>query len=223
MVYHVRTTKLAELLPLLNFFTLIEFKGPTDTLRWGDFSRLLGCAFLWYSRMSEPVGYDRISLMIVAPSVNGPLRDELRLLGCDIRVQDEGIFRITGPLFTTWVVETDVMAELSRPILSLVSRAFVSEHESIMKRLAAGGEGALAFYHYMVQNMKQFHSEEEDAMQQAVIDNLEQFEKELFTKMLKETPVEQRLQGLTPEELLQALPPEKLARLRELLQQRKEE
>lgn len=71
--------------------------------------------------------------------------------------------------------------------------------------------------------MKQFHSEEEDAMQQAVIDNLEQFEKELFTKMLKETPVEQRLQGLTPEELLQALPPEKLARLRELLQQRKEE
>ena len=40
------TRDLAELLPLLNLFTLIEFKGPTDALQWGDFSRLLGCAFL---------------------------------------------------------------------------------------------------------------------------------------------------------------------------------
>ncbi len=172
--------------------------------------------------MSEPVGHDRISLMIVAPSVNGPLRDELRLLGCEISEHDKGIFRITGPLFTTWVVETDVMAELSRPILSLVSRAFVSEHESIMKRLAAGGEDALAFYYYMVQNIKQFRSEEDDVMQQAVIENLEQFGHELFTKMLKETPVEERLEGVAPEELLEALPPEKLARLRELLQERQE-
>ena len=59
-------------------------------------------------------------------------------------------------------------------------------------------------------------------MQQAVIENLEQFEHELFAKMLKETPVEQRLERVAPEELLEALPPEKLARLRELLQERQE-
>ena len=139
---------------------------------------------------------------------------------------------MTGPLFTTWVVETDVMAERSRPVPSLVSRAFVDDHESIMERLAASGEDALAFYHYLVQNIKQFRNEEDDAMQQAVIENLEQFEHELFTKMLKETPVEQRLQGLAPEERLQGLTPEefvaglskeKAARLRELLQRRQEQ
>ena len=84
----VKASKLGELLPLLNFFTLMEFKGPTDTLRWGDFSRLLCRVFLWYSRMSEPVGHDRISLMVVTPSVNDPLRDELRLLGCEISEHD---------------------------------------------------------------------------------------------------------------------------------------
>jgi hypothetical protein len=39
----------AALLPLLNRFTLIEFKRPTDSLERGDFAQLLGCAFLWQS------------------------------------------------------------------------------------------------------------------------------------------------------------------------------
>ena len=30
--------------PLLNRFTLIEFKGPTDTLQPGDLAQLVGCA-----------------------------------------------------------------------------------------------------------------------------------------------------------------------------------
>ena len=34
--------ELSELLPLLNRFTLIEFKGPTDAMERGDFARLGG-------------------------------------------------------------------------------------------------------------------------------------------------------------------------------------
>jgi len=41
------------LVQLLNRFTLIEFKGPTDTLEPGDLAQLVGCAFLWHSRQAE--------------------------------------------------------------------------------------------------------------------------------------------------------------------------
>jgi hypothetical protein len=38
--------EIAALVPLLNRFTLMEFKGPTDSLERGDFAHLVGCAFL---------------------------------------------------------------------------------------------------------------------------------------------------------------------------------
>jgi hypothetical protein len=50
------------LVPLLNRFTLIEFKGPTDTLEPGDMAQLVGCAFLWHSQQAERVPQADISL-----------------------------------------------------------------------------------------------------------------------------------------------------------------
>ena len=44
---------LSVLVPLLNRFTLIEFKGPTDALEPGDIAQLVGCAFLWHSQQAE--------------------------------------------------------------------------------------------------------------------------------------------------------------------------
>jgi hypothetical protein len=51
----VRRREVAALLPLLNRFTLIEFKSPTDSLERGDFAQLVGCAFLWHSQQKEPI------------------------------------------------------------------------------------------------------------------------------------------------------------------------
>jgi hypothetical protein len=99
---------LAELLPLLNRFTLIEFKGPTDTMDRGDFGQLVGCSHLWHSQQSESVPHEEVSLIVVAPAVNAPLRDDLRLLGCEVKQQEPGIFRVAGLPFTTWLVETAV-------------------------------------------------------------------------------------------------------------------
>ena len=42
---------LSVLVPLFNRFTLIEFKGPTDTLVPGDVAQLFGCSFLWHSQV----------------------------------------------------------------------------------------------------------------------------------------------------------------------------
>jgi len=64
----------------------------------------------------------------------------------------------------------------------------------------------------MVQQVKQFRSEEDFAMQQVLSENLDQFDEELLTKMLEELPVERRLRGLPPEERVRGLPPEERVR-----------
>ena len=62
--------------------------------------------------------------------------------------------------------------------------------------LARRGEGALAHCRFMIQNVKQFRSEEDLTMQHAISENLEQFEEELVARMLEEVGPERRLRGL---------------------------
>jgi hypothetical protein len=156
--------------------------------------------------------FGSVALLYIIGMSDAALRDELRLLGCQVSRHEAGIFRVAGLPFTTWLVETDVMAERGQPILSLVSRVFLNDRRSIIEKLARGGQGALAHYRYMVQQVKQFRSEENFAMQQAVLENLEQFDEELFAKMVEEASVEQRLRGLPAEERLRGLPAEERLR-----------
>ena len=60
----------------------------------------------------------------------------------------------------------------------------------------------MAHYRYMVQQVQQFRTEEDLAMQQAVSENLKQFYRDLEKKWLEELTLEQRLEGLRPEERL---------------------
>ena len=132
---------LAELLPLLNRFTLMEFKGPTDAIEPGDFAQLVGCAYLWHSQQGERPSREEVSLIVVAPYVNAAFRDELRLLGFEIKLHEPGIFQVTGLPFTMWFVETDTMAEHARPILSLVSRSFLDDPQSIIDKVRTWRRG----------------------------------------------------------------------------------
>ncbi len=190
---------LSVLVPLLNRFTLIEFKGPTDTLEPGDLAQLVGCAFLWHSQQAERVPQADISLIVLAPSVNEAIRDELRCLGWQISEHEAGVHRITGGPFTMWLIETDVMAELGQPILSLVSRVFLNEHERIIEQLTRTGHGMLLCY--TLQQIEQFRSlGEEFAMQHADTEYMGELEEELQTAVLEAIPVERRLRGLPAEE-----------------------
>ncbi len=122
---------LSVLVPLLNRFSLIEFKGPTDTLEPGDLAQLVGCSFLWHSQQAERLPQADISLIVLAPNLNDAIRDELHSLGWQVSEHEAGVYRIAGGPFTTWLVETDVMAKRGQPTLSLVSRVFLNEHERI--------------------------------------------------------------------------------------------
>jgi hypothetical protein len=221
---------LAALARLLNRFTLVELKGPTDVMQRGDFAHLVACSYLWHTKEPELVPHEEVSLVVILPAVNGPLRDEIQALGFQVSPHEHGVFRVDGLPFAAWLVETDVMAEQGEPILSLVSRAFLHDRRSIIDKLARKGHRALAHYHYMVQQVQQFRDEEDFAMQQALLETLEQFDEELVTRMLEELPTERRLRGLPPEERLRGLPLEErlaglsdedVARLRELLDRKK--
>jgi hypothetical protein len=205
-----RCQELSALLPLLNRFTLIEFKGPTDTLQRGDLGQLLGCSFLWHSQQSEPIPHSEVSLVILAPTGSKGFSDELRLLGCEAGQKEPGIHEVSGLPFGTWLVETDVMATRGQPVLSLVSHVFLDDLPRIMKELTQTGHHALL--HFMVQQVHQFRTTEGFAMQHALSGDLEGFEEQLVTELMKWVPAEQRLRGLPPEDRLRGLPAEERLR-----------
>ena len=130
---------LSALIPLLNRFTLIEFKGPTDALEPGDLAQLVGCSFLWHSQQTERVPQTDVSLIVLAPILNDAAREELRCLGWEDCGHEAGVYRVVGGPFTMWLVETDVMAERGQPILSLVSGVFLNEHRRIIEGVGAYG------------------------------------------------------------------------------------
>ena len=211
--------EISALLPLLNRFTLIEFKGPTDAMEQGDFAQLVGCSFLWHSQENEPVPHEEVSLVVLAPTVSGPLRDELRALGFEASQHEPGIFRVTGLPFATWLVETDVMAERGQPVLSLVSRVFLNDRGRIIEELDARAMTPCCATWCNRSNSSDSRGEG-FAMQHGLSDDIQEMQEvgeELLTKILEWVPPERRLRGLSPEELVAGLTDEQAARLRELL------
>jgi len=200
---------LSVLVPLLNRFTLIEFKGPTDSLDPGDLAQLAGCSLLWHSQQTEGVAQTEVSLIVLAPSINNVFHDDLRLLGCSVSEHEQGVFRIAGLPFTTWLVETNAMAERGQPILSLVSRTFLHEHRRIIEELNLTGHAQLL--QYVLQQIRQFRNLGEDfVMQHKDSEYLGEVEEDLQTAVLDAIPTEKILQRLTPEEILQRLTPEEI-------------
>lgn len=173
-------------------------------------AQLVGCAFLWHSQQEASIPQAEISLIVLAPTVNEVFRGELHALGWQIGEHEAGVHRITGGPFAMWLVETDVMAKLGQPILSLVSRVFLNEHERIIEKLTESGHGLLLCY--VLQQVARFRKMgKEFAMQHAGTEYLDEVEDELQV-ILDGMPVENRLRGLPPEERLRGLPPEERLR-----------
>ena len=130
------------------------------------------------------------------------------------------------------------LAEQGQPVLSLVSRLFLNDPGSIIDKWAYGAFGHLV--EWVVQQVRQFDPEEDSAVQEALSENLEELQEQLLTKMLARTPrerllqvlspeerlpglpAEERLRGLSPEQRLAGLSEQEAARMRELLEGKKE-
>jgi hypothetical protein len=235
---------LAGLAEHLGNLTLLEFKSPTDTLRTGDFQTFLAYALLYRAQNQPLLEPSNLHLLVIAPRLTKPYLEELRTLGVTVLQEDAGVWRLQGGLVIhpMWVLETEVLAGVSHPLLTLVSPRFLQDRVTVYDDLRLSGYTELVVY--LAQQIVQFHLQgkefamqhlgTEEQMQQVLLDLLNKMPVEFRIKCLSPEErleglspeerleglsPEERLEGLSPEERLQGLTPEQLERVRALLQQ----
>jgi hypothetical protein len=208
---------LAGLAEHLGAYTLLEFKSPSDTLRAGDFQTFLAYALLYRAQNQPLLGPEQLHLVVLAPRLTRPYRQELEALAVTAEQQEPGIWRLQGGLVLhpTWVLETEVLAGLSHPLLTLVSPPFLENPVSAYELLQQGGYTNLVVY--LAQQIQQFRLRgEEFAMQHL---GTEDELKHVLREILATLSPEERLEGLSEEERLKGLTAEQLEHLRQLLHQ----
>jgi hypothetical protein len=218
----------------LNQWTLVEFKGPTDTLECGDLDQLLACAHLFCAQQPQAIASSDLTLIILAPGPTDGFREELNLRGWRAPRRKRGLYRIRGPVFETWLISADEITGPEEPVLSLFSRVFLRDRRGIMQQLQEAGYGNLLSY--VLQQIEQFKQAGEQFMiQHKDTETMEEIGRAVrahvfetaspdeLLEVLRRVPVEERLRGIPADELddaLAGLSKEELARLRELVERR---
>jgi hypothetical protein len=178
-----------------------------------------------------------LHLVVLAPRLTQPYRQEFEALGVTAEACGPGVWRLRGrpAVFPTWVLETELLAGLGHPLLTLFSPRFLRDCVATYDTLRQGGYTKLVAY--LAQQIQQFrlrgkefdmqHLGAQDEMQQTVRallavlppeERLEGLSPEGRQRALAALPPEERLEGLSPEERLKGMSPEELERLRQLLQ-----
>jgi hypothetical protein len=225
---------LAGLAEYLNEFTLLELKSPSDTLRAGDFQTFLAYALLYRAQNEPLLAPDKLHLLVLAPRLTKPYREELRTLGVTPRQEKPGIWALEGGAVShrTWLLETGELAGLDHPLLTLFSPQFLNQGPQTYAQLRQGGYTELVVF--LAQQIQQFqqkgaefamqHLGTEDEMQQALLDIVASLPPEQrlagldMRDLVASLPPEQRLAGLSAKELLASLAPEVKEALRRQLQ-----
>jgi hypothetical protein len=216
---------LAGLVEHLGEYTLVELKSPSDTLRAGDFQTFLAYALLYRAQNQPLLEASQMHLLVLAPKLTKPYREELRTLGVEAQQQEPGIWRLHGGpvIHPTWVLETEQLVGLKHPLLSLLSPAFLENRVAVYELLRQGGYTNLVVY--LGQQIHQFRLRgKEFAMQHlGAEDQMEKVLRDFLATLPPEERLEglspaERLRGLSPEDLLRGLSPDDRERLRQLLQ-----
>jgi len=118
---------LAGLAEYLNDYTLLEFKSPSDTLRAGDFQTFLAYCLLYRAQTDPLLDPSKLHLVIIAPRLTKPYRDELNTMAVPAHEGPEGIWSLRGGVLNhrTWLLETEKLAGQSHPLLTLFSPQFL--------------------------------------------------------------------------------------------------
>jgi hypothetical protein len=134
---------------------------------------------------------------------------------------EPGIHRIDRPLFATWLIESDRIAGPDEPVLTLFSRVLLQERGRIISELNESGHWDVV--DYAIQQIAQFKAlGEEFKMQHKDVAIMDMTFEEFKADLLRRMPPEQRLEGLSVEDILkflkQELSPQERARIRESLE-----
>ena len=196
---------LAGLAEYLNELTLLEFKSPSDTLRAGDFQTFLAYVFLYRAQNEPLLAPERLHLLVLAPRLTAPYREELRTLGVTPREVQPGIWALEGGvvIHRTWVLETGVLAGLEHPLLTLFSPQFLRQAAQTSAQLRQSGYNVMVGY--MTQQILQFKKKGADFAMQHL--GTEEEMAKVMRDLLAALPLEERLALLSPEERLAGLSP----------------
>jgi hypothetical protein len=225
---------LAGLAEHFSEWTLLEFKSPTDTLRAGDLQTFLAYALLWRAQNQPLLARERLHMLVLAPRLTRPYREEMEVLGMTAHAEAPGIWSLQGGPVShrLWVLETEILAGLEHPLLTLFSPQLLRQREQTYMQLQQGGYNTIV--KYVVQQIRQFkhlgrefamqHLGSEEEMQQVLRDALDALIREggmtvsELYELVPALPQELRFAGMTPEQIIAALTPEKREQLRLLLQ-----
>ncbi len=208
-------SRLDFLFRLLTDFNLVEFKGPTDTLDWKDYSHLLAMVELYRIKIDHPANRD-IRLFTIASTIPKAYRHFLKLNRLKLNREMKGLYSIAGATsYDHYILALNELKPDQRNELILF---FSSKYHDRMRTIISDQEDL--FIMFFIQELFQ---KERQKMKFKIKDE------DLVTRDLKEViqrlPLEfrlaglepqQRLAGLKPEEIVKALRKEDLKRLIEL-------
>lgn len=180
---------LRTLWPRLGRVTVLEYKSPIDSaFRPRDLLRLVGYGVLYdTTHLDELPEREDLTLVLVVASVTPTLLKDVARMGWTLTALGGGYVRIEGAMYTCYVVITDEVSEAERDeYLRLFSH-----------RQARQGEATRWLQQWM----------RDTKMKQPDIEELPGYE-EMFQKLVEAMPIEKRLAGLAPEEVLGAFAPE---------------
>ena len=101
---------------------LLEYKSVVWPFQHGDLSRLIAYGMLWRTThqkrqplpdgsRTERLAAHEVTLLLVVPSINGPLRDELDDLGLVLPPSETGYHQVQGAILPLVVIDLSVVAE----------------------------------------------------------------------------------------------------------------
>lgn len=192
-----------ELVDLLSDYTYIEFKGPTDTVRIGDYEKALGVIHLHRSGEAADVDISKVTLLFIVPRFNKPFRQALKTNRVSHTQISPGCIKIDGGQFQTWILETGVEAGASHPALSMLSPALLKHRGQICHALTEAG--FLDILSYIWQLTRQFQSRPEFALHHTETDEMVKISKEVMKEFLESLSTEERLEGLSFVERMKGL------------------
>lgn len=195
--------------------TLIEYKGVTDDLEPADVFVLLGYA-CQYVVLNNLVGHiDDVCLMFVAERIPASVVEQIKQMGSTFEPLGNGLWQGNLHGFTLHGValRDAYQAGSSERLLYLFTRAFLRDPNA-SRFSEALDEMELDMYDRLCQHIQQLRREPE-TMHMKDLDTAEQSLAAARRRFIANAPVEDRLAGLSPEQLVARLrPEERIAGLR---------
>ena len=178
---------LPVLWPLLAQDTVLEFKSPVRGFRRGDLMRLASYGAQYHVLENERLLHPSdLTLVLVIPSRNDALDDEIARMAWRLTVLGGGYGRIDGGVYTCFLVVTDEVSEAER-----------DDYLRIFSHHDCQTDAATWWW-------QEWRAEDKTMQDVTKLDGYD----EMIRKFASGLTLEQRLSGLSPEQRLAGLAPE---------------